>query len=330
VLTFRLKNREETLSVQQLSVTRYGGSRPALKALFGARRLQGLEYLMVAGLQGDVLREQLGRLGYDPKEITVDQEKTVYAENARRANREALKSLLVRESLGYGLACSETAFVAVRKEAGERVESHVVVGNALPEGWSEDFLSAPRAAPMGAPASLPMDMSRSASGLGATLAKALGAPRRAMRSAPIARATSSEGGSQQYLSVAAAGGRKDEAIREASSARVFSGVPIFAEGRALLFDSSQEAFPDETTISRLAVQLKPMPDSVDGDLTLLLFIGDMAVPRARIRLSRIVRLGGERPLNLHKRSDETVRIVLVDPNGKWPSEGTEISVTLTM
>jgi len=63
---------------------------------------------------------------------------------------------------------------------------------------------------------------------------------------------------------------------------------------------------------------------------LLLFVGDMAVPRARIRVSGIVRLGGERPLNLRKRAGEAVRIVLVDPKSAWPGDGVEISIALTM
>ena len=46
----------------------------------------------------------------------------------------------MREALGYGLASSETAFVAVRTEAGRVVEGRVAVANALPAGWSEDFL----------------------------------------------------------------------------------------------------------------------------------------------------------------------------------------------
>ena len=54
---------------------------------------------------------------------------------------EALRNLLVREALGYGLASAETAFLAVRTEAGRVVEGRVAVANALPAGWSEDFLT---------------------------------------------------------------------------------------------------------------------------------------------------------------------------------------------
>ena len=334
-LAFRLKNRRETAALRQLSVTRDAGSRPALKSLFGARRILGLEYLMNARYQGEALNEQLERLGYDPQEVTADPESAVYAENAYLANHKVLKSLLVRESLAYGLACAETAFVAVRKEAGKPAESQVVVANALPVGWSEDSGGGLRSMGMAPPsAAMPLTsaasgMAKAGLGMGAMMAKALGALRSPTRSAPVARTVSSRDRSQQYLSVAGAEGRKDQKMREAPSAPVFSGVPAFAEGRAILFDSTQTTFPDEATISRITVQLTPAPDQVDRDLALLVFVGDMAVPRARIRLAGIVRLGGERPMNLRKRSGETVRIVLVDPKGKWPSDGPEIRVTLT-
>ena len=45
----------------------------------------------------------------------------------------------MREALDYGLACSETAFVMVRQEAGKPIEGTVAVANALPSGWSAAF-----------------------------------------------------------------------------------------------------------------------------------------------------------------------------------------------
>ncbi|MCJ7621763.1 MAG: VIT and VWA domain-containing protein, partial [Anaerolineae bacterium] len=75
--------------------------RPALKALFGARRVLGLEYLINSGYSVDELRDQLERLQYDAEEI-LGQEVVpgkVYAENVREDARKALRSLLVREAL---------------------------------------------------------------------------------------------------------------------------------------------------------------------------------------------------------------------------------------
>src|SRR5262245_35232655 len=41
----------------------------AIKSLFGARRVLGLEYLIHAGYSGDELRDQITRLGYDPGQV---------------------------------------------------------------------------------------------------------------------------------------------------------------------------------------------------------------------------------------------------------------------
>ncbi len=124
-------------------------ARPAIKALFGAKRILALEYLTNARYDRDALREQLTRLGYDANAVLSNVQKgTVYAENADAQPQAALKNLLIKEALDYGLASSETAFVATRTEAGMTIEGTVAVANALPSGWSEQFLSG--AAPAGA------------------------------------------------------------------------------------------------------------------------------------------------------------------------------------
>ena len=110
----------------------------ALKALFGARRICGLEFLIHSGYTGDELAEPLRHLGYDLKTILEAGGKSpkVYAENAREKANAVLRDLLVRESLDYGLVSSQTAFIAVRSEAGKPIEETVVVANALPAGWA--------------------------------------------------------------------------------------------------------------------------------------------------------------------------------------------------
>ena len=118
----------------------------ALTALFGARRVLALEHLIHAGYAEAELGAELRRLGYDPDRVLEGRPEAapkVYAENARADAMAALRELLVREALGCGLASSETAFVAVRSEAGRVVEGRVAVANALPAGWSEDFLMPP-------------------------------------------------------------------------------------------------------------------------------------------------------------------------------------------
>src|SRR5262249_27490827 len=122
----------------QIELHRTEKDHTAIKALFGARRVLGLEYLINSNYTGDELSEQLTRLGYDPGQALAPKSR-VYAENARVEAVKALRSLLVREALDYGLACSATAFVAVRKEAGRVIEGRVAGANALPAGWSDCF-----------------------------------------------------------------------------------------------------------------------------------------------------------------------------------------------
>ena len=124
----------------QADVSKTPAQRPALKALFGARRVLALEYLTTAHYDKNELAEQLTRFGYDAKlALAGAQSKTLYAENAASNPADALKQLLVQEALEYGLASSETAFVARRVEAGKPIDATVVVANALPSGWSDGF-----------------------------------------------------------------------------------------------------------------------------------------------------------------------------------------------
>ena len=89
-----------------------------------------LEHLIHAGYAEAERGAELRRLGYDPDRVLEGRPEAapkVYAENARADAMAALRELLVREALGCGLASSETAFVAVRSEAGRVVEGRVAV-----------------------------------------------------------------------------------------------------------------------------------------------------------------------------------------------------------
>ncbi|MGB0386419.1 MAG: VIT and vWA domain-containing protein [Ardenticatenaceae bacterium] len=148
-LTFRLTaHKGNEVATSELDLAQAGDHR-ALKALFGTRRILGLEFLINSGYSGQRLHDQLRRLGYDPKKAMDGSKPSskVYAENVRKDAQKGLRGLLVRESLNYGLASAETAFIAVRTEEGKPVEGSVAVANALPSGWSNDFLMA-SAAPM--------------------------------------------------------------------------------------------------------------------------------------------------------------------------------------
>ncbi len=301
-------------------------ARPALLALFGARRVRGLEYLMNAGYTGAEFEDQLRRLGYDPAQALAGRQGgKVYAENTRADAVTALKQLLVSESLRYGLACAETAFVAVRTEAGQPVEESVIVANALPAGWSGAFLGGAGAMSgtvlcslrlsAGAPAAAPPVPSSLYGGSGS------------------ARSARHAGSLKRRL---VSGGRtwsKDAATPPPAAPQtvLFSGVPAFANGEAVLFDAGAGGLADGATITALSLRFPDgTPDAaqLDPGLCVLLFVEDLAAPRARVRLADLVRQGGSRPVNLRREAGQLVRVVLADPAGAWVQHAPRLEVAL--
>jgi Ca-activated chloride channel family protein len=113
---------------------------------------------------------------------------------------------------------------------------------------------------------------------------------------------------------------------------IFVGRPAFVGAEAVLFDSAQEEkLPEQGTLTRVRVDFAGRaPASLDRGLELLIYVGDMALPRATARLAALVRAGGERPLNLRRRAGDRVRLVLRDTNGAWASSAPEITVSLTV
>jgi len=293
-------------------------SHPALKALFGARRVLALEYLINSGYTGQALWDQLARLGYDPGGVTTSQPGKLpkaYAENVRADAQAALRELLVREALDYGLASSETAFVAVRREVGKQVDATVLVANALPRGWSDEFLpSRVMSAPVAAAALPDLDVPAF------------------LRGGGIRRSARTVGAVSSLFA------RRDRGLsssRVTEPVSVFSGVPALEGGDVILFDSSRKEdaakLPESAEIHRLVVRFPDgTPDyrSVDRGLSLLIFVGDLSSPRARVRVADLVRRRGERPLNLLRKPGQVVRILLLDPAGAWTQKAPQIEVSL--
>ena len=73
-----------------------------------------------------------------------------------------------------------------------------------------------------------------------------------------------------------------------------------------------------------AQNLKDLPVEV----ALLIYVGDLSAPAAKVRLLDLLRMGGARPLNLSRRPEEPVQIVLADPQGDWAAGAPAISVSL--
>ena len=367
--------------------------RPALKALFGARRVLGLEFLTTAHYDKDELRGQLVRLGYDPDTALLDPnaKRKLYGENVQQDSQSALRSLLAREALDYGLASAETAFVAVRTKAGEKVEGTVAIPNALPYGWSDRFGSSMASsgmtlfsgggrAYMSPPSPAPAPPSMAASygvapshDYDALPAQSMGEEANE-RYRTNAASPSKPGFVQQAMDALSGflggGDRAKSVSRDLSEdvalsgrveipvpdtalgavpaaetgmpiaprramphvGQVFSGIPAFVNGEALLFDSTKTDLPSAGSgrLSRLEVSFSQgVPTPLDSNLTLLLYVDDPAAPRVRVRLADLMQQGGTRPLNILRSHGQVIRVVLVDPSGTWANQAPDIAVILT-
>jgi Ca-activated chloride channel family protein len=314
---------------------------PALKALFGAQRLLALEHLAGARYDRRELRSRLAALGYDADRVLAGAERhlaRLYPENAGWEHEQALRDLLRREALAFGLPSSETAFVATRKERGKLVERTVVVGNALPAGWSEPAYSlatAPAKASFASRLAPPLASDAADAGVFGALA------------APAGSAPAGGGGApDERWHMAAPTAAAPVAPRRhdypgahvpglgRSSAIVFAGAPRLQDGAAVLYDSERAGacpLPDMVTFTLLRVRfLAGAPDAgaVDRRLRLLIFVDDLASPRAQVLLADLLRQHGERPLNLRRRPGEPVRIVLLDPTGAWAAGAPALEISL--
>jgi Ca-activated chloride channel family protein len=106
----------------------------------------------------------------------------------------------------------------------------------------------------------------------------------------------------------------------------FEGRPALKGGQAVLIEQTMR---QSATLSQIALELSVKPAQLDRALTLWVYVEDLAMPRARIRLADLVRLGGRRPLNLAVRAGAVVRIVLVDPKGIWAASAPHIAIRVT-
>jgi Ca-activated chloride channel homolog len=230
----------------------------AVKALFGAKRLANLEFQMEPS--GWSLR--LGR---------------------RNASADLqLRQQLVNESLYYGLACSETSFVAVRHEAGKLVQRGSIVPNALPAGWDHGFLASPPA-----DSNILLESRRYAPSEGQAVYSE-DADVSALRFSP-----------RSYAAARIAGG----------TVTLFTGVPDVSADEVTLYETGR--FSERGRLTALLASIEGDDDGAfDGEL--LLYAGRSHKPRVRVRLRDILNQSGRRPLNIMIAPHHPVRLVLRD------------------
>jgi Ca-activated chloride channel family protein len=326
----------------------------AIKALFGAWKVLGLEALQSQGSYGLDVREGLAGLGYDADAVLsarTGERKPLYAENQEAIIPQRLHELLVRESLEYGVLCSATGFVAVRKEAGKQIEATAVVPNALPAGWDEGFVtSAPAPIPHGTAAPLThsrhiLAMSAGAGDLaqyqvrgddlagsaGITesedaskpgfmrglLGRASGRAPRSPRPAPQSRADGIHGITEPTVS---------------GSIKLFAGVlPAPVDGKLTLFDSSRGSDARKLAGLRRLSALRfrfegGAPADLNDTAELHLYVDDLTEPVVRVRLVDILRQGGTRPINVALPAGARVIVLLVVGDAAWARSGPTVEV----
>lgn len=263
----------------------------ALKALYGALVLNRLEQLYAGNYPKKDLMARLADLGY-PEEAEALEEQSVYQENAQAARQEVLEPLLVRESLFYGIPCQVTAFVAVRQDSSVGSTTPVFVGNALPAGWDDPFAGGAPKAPAGSGSTglSFMKMARMAAPMPQTLA---------MDNAMIPPT------GPQFEEVEGLVEMEDVKPGPLS---LYHGTPS-GDAEQVLYE---EFLSGQRLFKALEVETEA---SYQGKAVLLLYVGDMAAPRARIPLEQLLLAGGKRPLHIAAPSGVLVKLVLKDPQG---------------
>jgi Ca-activated chloride channel family protein len=295
----------------------------ALKALFGAYRVQGLELLMEQGRYGREGEAELVRLGYDLERLQgqVSAERPLYAQNAERADRANIEDLLLHEALDYGLLCSVTGFVAVRKERGQVIEATSVIGNALPAGWDGDqWLGTNTFAAHAAPqASMPR-MSQMPHVVSRSIRPRL------MEAGDLTSATrpGPDLAQRAYRLSAPPTGRVHYAGRPATG----------TDKQAVLFDTDRVEDAQLLTESHAFRQLavRESQGALDGAtlpprVAVVIEINGRAV--ALVKLVDLAQQGGQAAVRVDYRAGDRLRVLLVDDDGAWGTTAPEIEITLS-
>jgi Ca-activated chloride channel family protein len=273
-------------------------------ALVGARRLQQLEALKGARYTPEELKKRVAELGITSEEAGKETG-TLYPEN--QPADETLAKLICAESLRSGIASTETAFVAIRTEAGKSVERTIIVANATPAGWEDAqqvMMSAPSmSGVLAEPAVMMSDTCLSYDAAPAFFS------RRASKAAPSLQAV----------------GRRQP---RASLVTLFDAIPTSGVGRIVLAERTiglkgAKGLQASRLLSLIAAgDAGAFPEGAE----LLLFVGDMARARARVRLSDLLG-GATRPLNITCADGQVLRLVLLVPGTATQSLG-HLKITL--
>ena len=114
---------------------------PVVAKLMGAWLISQLEFLMNSDSSDDERFKMLQDLGISELSNGSYVYSGLYPENRMDRLRKSLLSALQQISLETGIISSETAFFAENKNSGEKISLEVIIPSALPEGWSDSFVT---------------------------------------------------------------------------------------------------------------------------------------------------------------------------------------------
>ncbi len=322
---------------------------PAVRALFGARLVADLEFLMHANYSDKELERNLLSLGYVSDNRAAGSGDSVYAENRMQGAVNRVKELVIAESVRYGVLSSETAFVAIREEKGRKVEERVIVPNALPEGWSDSFQKSwtkavfmPKTSPRrcSEPSGGSIIYGHQSTGvlewIGGGGDGMICQPDGTMKLEPR-RLSSSVNKSSNLIvpkNVSSPLQSKDLPVDSETHKGylLFSGIPVFSKKESVLFDSSlardAKGIPEKIVLKKLKLKVKDKTSPVGTGMSLILYMGDPIVPRVKVSINDLLQHQGVRPLNIRRMNSELLKIVLIDPDGEWEKNCPEIEVMI--
>ncbi len=271
----------------------------SVKGLCGALRVSRLERLLKTEPSEREIEEILGSMGLESEE----HEKPLYPENRELQVSERIREALAQESISAGIVSTETAFVAVRSEAGQRVSETLVVPSMRPRGWVGDFDTM-------ACAPLPKRCK--------TAVQRVPRPsffhilKECWREKDVPSPQANNGG-HLYCQTLNPRSRM-------SGCFTFSGKPPFDDAEVAILIGREERKNDQSELllesmvvlirSALAAELAPVADTI----LFRLFVGDMVSPRVEVSLKALLGGGGSRPLNIRVAPEEALECRLFVPD----------------
>ncbi|MCX6690755.1 MAG: hypothetical protein NTW33_01565 [Methanoregula sp.] len=217
------------------------------------------------------------------------------------------------------------------------MEEQVIIGNALPDGWSDSFtnyMSMPKMSPR-------RSVNLNSGGgilewIGGSGGGIIAQPDGTMRLEERKVSSSVKKSSNVIVptNIPVLSPSEDAPLdsKTQNGYQLYSGVPVFTRRVAVLFDSSlandAKKVPGKILLKKLEFTIKDKTFPDRTGMYLLLYIEDSVVPRVKVFLKDLLQHKGHRPLNIQRTNGELLKIVLIDPDGKWDKNAPAIGVVV--